>query len=53
LLTARLRRLLKQAVPVVMLVMRVIDETKLCRRLVSSDEPIYGNSADEQNGPVE
>jgi hypothetical protein len=29
-----------------MLVMQVI-----CWRLVSSVEPIYGNSADEQNGP--
>jgi hypothetical protein len=57
-LTAKLRRLLKQAVPVVMLVMQVIDETdetnnagtSFCRtsRLLV---PICGNTADVQNGP--
>ena len=53
------RWLLQQAVPAVMLVMQVIDETKQRRYLVSwdeqiyvsSDEPISGNSADKQNGP--
>ena len=54
-LTAKLRRLLKQAVPVVMLAMQVIDETNHAgasfRRTSRLLLPIYGNSADEQNGP--
>jgi hypothetical protein len=54
-LTAKLRRLLKQAVPVVMLAMQVIDETNHAgtsfRRTSRLIVPIYGNSADEQNGP--
>jgi hypothetical protein len=50
-LTAKLCRLLKQAVPVLMPVMQVIDETNNAGALFRSDEPIYGNSADEQNWP--
>jgi hypothetical protein len=52
-LTAKLSRLLNQAVPVVMLVMQVIDETtkQIMRRLVSSDVPVYCDTADKQNGP--
>jgi len=54
-LTAKRRRLLKQAIPVVMLVMQVMDETnhaatsfrRASRLLVS----IYGIAANEQNGP--
>jgi hypothetical protein len=48
-LTAKLRRLLRQAVPVAMLVMQVIDETNhagtLFRRTSRLLVPIYGNSA--------
>jgi hypothetical protein len=57
-LMAKFLRLLQQAVPVVMLVMQVIDETNHAGTSssdepidVSSDQPIDGNSADEQNGP--
>jgi len=31
--------------------MQVIDETNHAGALFRSDEPIYGNTADEQNGP--